>query len=82
MTCGASAWLFHHVARALQSEGLELFNLGGVRPDEEGLRRFKAGFGTRMIELESASFFLASPMKQAVSRVARRLRQALGHKIL
>ena len=82
MTCGASAWLFHHVARALQSEHLELFNLGGVRPNEEGLRRFKAGFGTRMIELESASFFLASPMKQAVSRVARRLRQALGHKIL
>ena len=78
MTCGASAWLVHHVARALQSEGLELFNLGGAGPDEEGLRRFKAAFGTTPIELESASFFLGSPMKQAVTRAARRLRQAIG----
>jgi hypothetical protein len=77
MASGASPMLLHETANILQREGMELFNLGGARPAEEGLRRFKLAFGTRMIELESADFSFAGPMTRAVTRLARRVRQSL-----
>lgn len=53
---GSSPFLVCQIAGILQQEGISLFNVGGTTVGNEGLRRFKAGFGTRKIGLEAASF--------------------------
>lgn len=75
MSCGASHLLAYSVAGTLQTEGARIFNMGGVAPDQSGLQRFKAGFGTRTIDLEAAGFFVASPLKRMLTHAARRVRR-------
>jgi lipid II:glycine glycyltransferase (peptidoglycan interpeptide bridge formation enzyme) len=73
MTMGASAFLIAEVARILQQEELCLFNLGGAGVDEQGLRRFKQGFGSREVRLETARFSMVSPIKRKFQHAAKRL---------
>jgi lipid II:glycine glycyltransferase (peptidoglycan interpeptide bridge formation enzyme) len=56
MRAGASAFLIGAVAMELKSAGVAEFNLGGAEPENEGLYRFKSGFGCFVRELEQATF--------------------------
>lgn len=47
MAAGASHWLLNEVLNTLGGRGLNTFNLGGANPGNDGLRRFKEGFGAR-----------------------------------
>ncbi len=73
MEVGAAHYLVSTVAEDLREEGLVLFNLSGAGPEEEGLARFKAGFGAQAVELEAASFDLAASWQRALIRARRRL---------
>ncbi|MGI8507851.1 MAG: GNAT family N-acetyltransferase [Gemmatimonadaceae bacterium] len=53
MTAGAAQFLIYETAEALRAEGSAVLNLGGVRPDETGLRDFKSHFGGTEIESEA-----------------------------
>jgi hypothetical protein len=75
MASGASHLVVHDAAVALQSEGRQVFNLGGAGEEHPGLRRFKSGFGARPVELEAADFYLAGPLKRMLTRAARSLRR-------
>lgn len=70
MNKGAASFLTTEVARVLQGEGVRLFNLGGADFDNQGLYRFKAGFGARKVLLEAVSLSTVSP-------VTRKLRTAV-----
>jgi GNAT acetyltransferase-like protein len=74
MGIGASHFLRFESAIALQGEGVEIFYLGGVRPDEEGLRSYKAGFGTTPIDTQSVSAYVGSPMRRHLSSAIQWLR--------
>jgi len=75
MAVGASHFLIRHVAETLQAEGIEFLNLGGADASNPGLERFKKGFGTEEIHLESGSFYLASPLRQKCNAAIRSLRE-------
>jgi len=66
MALGAAHFLVSGVAELLRDEGLEVFNLGGADASEEGLARFKAGFGAHPIDLEAARFAVCSPMQRVI----------------
>jgi GNAT acetyltransferase-like protein len=74
MELGSSHLLVRTIAEMLKAEGILRFNLGGAH--SEGLRRFKAGFGARAVELESAGFSLAGRAHRQVLKVLRAVR---GH---
>jgi hypothetical protein len=74
MGIGASHFLRFECASTLQAEGVEVFYLGGVRPEEEGLRSFKAGFGTTPIETQSMSAYVGSPGRRHLSSAIQWLR--------
>lgn len=76
MAIGASHFLRFESAVALQTEGVEIFYLGGVRPAEEGLRSFKAGFGTTPIDTQSVSAYVGSPVRRHLSSAIQWLRHA------
>ncbi len=75
MKMGASPFLVSSVAHVLKQEGCRVFNLGGATPDNPGLLRFKAGFGTREVALEAATFCPKSPVE---AKVHSALRTGLG----
>lgn len=56
MKLGSSPFLIAQVAAMLKQEGVRVFNLGGAGDDSPGLQRFKAGFNTREVRLEAATF--------------------------
>ena len=73
--CGASHWLIRSVAERLKERGIRAFFLGGATASQEGLVRFKAGFGARQIDLVRAEVeFRDGPLR----KIARLLEQALG----
>jgi hypothetical protein len=74
MGIGASHFLRFESALALQAEGAEIFYLGGVRPEEEGLRSFKAGFGTTPIDTQSVSAYVGGPVRRHLSSAIQWLR--------
>jgi hypothetical protein len=74
MGIGASHFLRFECALALQAEGAEIFYLGGVRPEEEGLRSFKAGFGTTPIDTQSVSAYVGGPVRRHLSSAIQWLR--------
>ena len=76
MGIGASHFLRYETAVTLQSEGIEMFYLGGARPTEEGLRAFKAGFGTTLIDTQSVVAYLGGPLRHKLSAVIQRVRSA------
>jgi Acetyltransferase (GNAT) domain len=63
---GSSPFLISQIASVLQQEGIRLFNLGGTSADSPGLRRFKAGFGAREVELQAATFCPKSVVERKV----------------
>jgi hydrogenase/urease accessory protein HupE len=73
MSSGASHFLVLETALLLQSEGKEVFNLGGAQ--EAGLQRFKAGFGAKQVTLEAAEFDLESGVTRQAKRAVRLLRR-------
>ena len=78
MGIGASHFLRYETAVTLQSEGIDIFYLGGARPSEEGLRAFKAGFGTTLIDTQSVVAYLGGPLRHKLSAVIQRVRSASG----
>ena len=74
MGIGASHFLRYETAVTLQAEGIDIFYLGGARPSEEGLRAFKAGFGTTPIDTQSVVSYLGGPLRHKLSTVMQRLR--------
>jgi hypothetical protein len=66
---GAAHFLVLEAAKLLKVDGMRVFNLGGS--DDPGLERFKAGFGAEPIESEAAAFYLGSPVRHVISRLAR-----------
>ena len=71
MKLGASPFLVSRVAAILKQEGARVFNLGGATAENPGLHRFKAGFGTREVELEAASFCPKSVVERNVHNALR-----------
>ena len=71
MKLGSSAFLISQIAGTLQQERICSFNVGGTGADNPGLRRFKAGFGAREIELQAASFCPKSVVERKVHGVLR-----------
>lgn len=70
MACGASHFLVYQIAKTLQAENKERFNLGGAQLENQGLRQFKAGFGAESAALEAAEIVLGGKMrKQLLDRV-------------
>lgn len=78
MKLGASPFLISEVANLLAAAGYRTFNLGGVDPGADGLRRFKAGFGTREVRLTAARYSMISPLNRAVRSVARGVKAVPG----
>ncbi|HEV7702889.1 MAG TPA: GNAT family N-acetyltransferase [Gemmatimonadaceae bacterium] len=78
MGIGASHYLRYETAVTLQTEGIEIFYLGGARPSEEGLRAFKAGFGTTLIDTQSVVAYLGGPLRHKLSAVIQRVRSSSG----
>jgi hypothetical protein len=76
MGIGASHFLRFETALTLQTEGAEIFYLGGARPQEEGLRSFKAGFGTTPIDTQSVSAYVGGAMRRRLSSAVQWLRSA------
>lgn len=75
MACGASHLLVHEIANTLKARSKESFNLGGADQLNPGLARFKAGFGSSQVKLESAQFFLGSKIKRKLAAAAQWLRE-------
>ena len=77
MGIGASHFLRYETAVMLQTEGIEIFYLGGARASEEGLRAFKAGFGTTPIDTQSMVAYLGGPLRHTLSAAIERVRSAV-----
>jgi hypothetical protein len=63
MACGASHFLVYQIAKTLQAERKQQFNLGGAQPENHGLRQFKAGFGAESVQLEAAEIALGGGIR-------------------
>jgi hypothetical protein len=72
--CGASHFLWFEIAKAAQQESRRSFNLGGTDQPNSGLARFKTHFGARRVDLESAEFFLGSPLRKKLGTALQMLR--------
>jgi hypothetical protein len=68
---GASPFVVLEAAKCLAADGVAWFNLGGADIEAAGLRRFKAGFGTQELRLESAIYSMISHRERSLRRVAR-----------
>jgi lipid II:glycine glycyltransferase (peptidoglycan interpeptide bridge formation enzyme) len=62
MELGASHFLVHSVARTLQEERAEIFNLGGAAIDSPGLWAFKSRFGAVAVETEAVRAVLCGAL--------------------
>jgi len=78
MQNGTSQLLVTRVAEHLRERGIHMFNLGGASADQEGLARFKIGFGAYPVELETASYDVASGPRRGVIALARGINTMLG----
>ncbi|MBA2685708.1 MAG: GNAT family N-acetyltransferase [Gemmatimonadaceae bacterium] len=67
MNIGASHFLRYEAAVALQTEGIEMFYLGGAREHEEGLRAYKAGFGTIPIDTDAVTAYIGGSLRRGLS---------------
>ena len=74
MAIGASTFLVSEIIRTLAAEGKTVFNLGGAGPENEGLQRFKSGFGAQPVPLQAATYQLASPIHRKFRAAVRLLR--------
>jgi ribosomal protein S18 acetylase RimI-like enzyme len=76
MADGASPFLIVNTARQLQAEGVTCFDLGGVEAGNEGLGRFKAGFGAERHSFAEAEFAMAHPVLRKVRTAIALLRRS------
>ncbi len=74
MAIGASHFLRYETAIALQAEGIEMFYLGGAREHEEGLRAYKAGFGTIPIDTDAVTAYVGGPLRRGISAAMNTVR--------
>lgn len=74
MSVGASHFLLYETALALQSEGVEMFYLGGARELETGLRAYKAGFGAVAINTEAVSAYIGGRLRYRISALMQTVR--------
>ena len=72
MSTGSSPFLVAEVIAWLQAEGKTTFNLGGATAAEEGLHRFKRGFGSVEVPLEAATCDLSPSVVRMLRRLLRR----------
>jgi hypothetical protein len=80
METGASHFLVHSAARALQSEDVNLFNLGGADAESSGLRAFKSRFGTFAVETEAVSAVLCGSLHRGFVEFFHALKRIGGAK--
>lgn len=80
MAVGASHFLIYNVARSLAQKGFEAFNLGGA--DDAGLSRFKSGFGSMKVDLETVRCFFGSTLRMKLVGMLRDWRQRDGSRWL
>ena len=73
MELGASHFLQHEIMKTLQSEGKEVYNLGGTDEPESGLAMFKIRFGASSVPLEAVEVLVGKTMRAAVGHLARRV---------
>jgi hypothetical protein len=78
MKVGASTLVVSQAMRMLHGEGVEVFNLGGADETSDGLRRFKTGFGSRAVELNSAFFSMVPAFLRKLRSFGRDLRDDPG----
>jgi hypothetical protein len=72
MDLGASHDLMWRAIRHLRERGVVQLNLGGVTAqDSEGLRRYKAGFGTREVQLAHREFLMGGGPGEASGGLPR-----------
>ena len=76
MKCGASPFLLLEASRELAADGIRLFNLGGADAASESLRTFKIRFGTREVQLASATYLMVPSYRRIARKLLRRLRKA------
>ena len=74
MALGASYVLRYENAVALQADGIEMFYLGGARAHEEGLRAYKAGFGTISIDTDAVTANVGGPLRRGISAALETVR--------
>jgi len=72
MATGASPFLVAEVAAWLKAEGRSSFNLGGAMATEEGLHRFKRGFGGVEIPLEAVTVDLSPALVRLLRSLSGR----------
>ncbi len=72
--CGAATFLVLEIARSLASRGADVLHLGGAAPTEDGLRRFKTGFGAETRSLAAATVSLSPPLGRRAAGLWRKLR--------
>lgn len=78
MKSGASHFLLHEIARSLQEERITRFNLGGVSPDQGGLRRFKSGFGTTEVPLTATIALYGNQLRHEIAAKMVKVRHLLA----
>jgi hypothetical protein len=74
MATGASHFVIHGIAQALQLEGATTFNLGGADAGSS-LARFKEGFGARRVELPSAHCEVGPRWRRVATRAIEWVRR-------
>lgn len=77
MDIGASHFLILSAAKLLQQDGCTVLNLGGTRPDETGLARFKSAFGTTTSEVEMVRASLCASVRRMATRAAHTCKQSV-----
>jgi hypothetical protein len=75
MQVGASHFLIFSTAVRLKNAGATVFNLGGAREAETGLRSFKSYFGAKTVDLELVIAEPAGLLRRAAIRAAAALRR-------
>jgi len=78
MACGASQFLIFEIARHLQEQAFNVFNLGGVSEVNPGLHEFKAGFGSARRPLAAVEFDLQTGLQKTLAGALRGLRGKLA----
>ncbi len=70
MNCYASHLLIFTIAEAFQRESKLALNLGGVNSLTGGLAQFKSYFRPKIVELQSAEFYLGNVVQKNLTKVA------------
>lgn len=81
MSCGASHLLNYEIARELQHRSMQVYNLGGIHELDSGLAEYKLRFGSRLVELEAAEYFLGGRLRKGLTTAVRLARDIRGFRL-